>query len=74
MGRTGQSVMSGVLFPGSYWVEVSPDSTHRVHRSGQRFLVVEERPGGFLLCWRDGIEPPPRILGTYIHERYTQPC
>ena len=55
-----------------YWVEIKPNSGHRVFEAGKRFLVIDELPDGFLLCWPDGVRPPEGVQGTYVHKMYVQ--
>lgn len=43
---------------------------HGIIADGIRFLIVDERPGGWLLGWRDGVEP--KHLGTALREELTE--
>lgn len=61
--------------PGTRWVELKPDSTLvRFWPPGQRFLVIEEKEDGCLLCWKDGIPPQmwPLTRGTLINPKNIQ--
>jgi hypothetical protein len=56
--------------PDDRWVIIV---NHGVIPAGTKYLVIEEldRMGdGWLLCWRDGIEP--RHSGTLLHERHVE--
>lgn len=63
MTDTGQLVMSGML-PDTYWVTIKD---HEIIPVGTRFLVVGVQYKKWLLCWRDGVKPPHRILGSLLH-------
>lgn len=57
------------MFADTYWVVIKD---HKVIPVGTRFLVMEEEPNGWLLCLRDGVEPPARVLGSLLHVNQVQ--
>lgn len=58
------------LLPDEEWVVTLG---HKVFPDDARFLVRQQWAEEVLLCWRDGVEPPPGILGTLLHECYVRP-
>lgn len=59
----GQIRMAEMLPGTAYWVTVK---NHKIIPMGTRFIVVEEQQNGWLLCWRNGVKPPKRILGSLL--------
>jgi hypothetical protein len=49
------------LIDGAYWVTVCG---HGIIKDGTRFLVVQDRGDGWLVAWKDGIQP--RHSGTLL--------
>jgi hypothetical protein len=58
----------GVVLDGEEWVETI---NHQVFPDGTRFRVIETWHQDYLLCWKDGIQPPN--LGTLIKKSHTRP-
>ena len=57
------------VLPDTEWVVTKG---HRVYPDGTLFLVVRRHDENFQLCWRDGIQPPSRVLGTLIRDCYLE--
>lgn len=68
----GETMLEGQLIlpmPGQRWAEVVEPQL-RGTPVGTRFLVVEERDTGWLVCWRDGLIP--HHTGTLLRKEHVR--
>ena len=52
-----------LVLPCIFWVTIKD---HKILPTGTRFLLIEQQPDDWLLCWRNGIKPPHRVLGSLL--------